>query len=109
MTKVKLQVRQTSVLFFVDIARFQKISNGFVNAVNIALDDVSERVDSLDTLFETIGTTFSHIIRLSTTVTQSKGPSQRLIGEYVDKLHKKFDLVAECVVMAENPDCLNPT
>ena len=80
-----------------------------MDAANISLDDVSERVDSLDTLFEMIGSTFSHIIRLSTTVTQSKGPSQRLLGEYVDKIHKKFDLVAESVVMAENPDCLNPT
>lgn len=74
----------------------------FVQALNLALEDVGVSTSEHDALFEIIEDSFSHIIRLSSSVTQGKGPAQSLLSNYVDNLHKKLMAVAEVNVMADD-------
>jgi hypothetical protein len=51
------------------------------------IEDVGTSVEELDTLLQTISDSFAHVIRLSNSVTQIKGPASKLLGNYVDLLH----------------------
>ena len=70
---------------------FTKLSNKFVEALSLALDDIGTSVEDHEHLFDLIEESFIHIVRLSSTVTQGKGPASKLIGVYVDSLHKKLE------------------
>lgn len=78
-----------------------------MQALTSALDDVGASMSEHETLFEIIEDSFTNIFRLSSTVTQGKGPCQDLLSNYVDNLHKKLKAVAEAIVMAE--DVVVPT
>ena len=98
---------QRSDLFNVDLSNFAQIGSAFVNTLNLALDDVGVSVSEHEMLFNIIEDSFYHILRLSSTVTQIKGPAHSLLSHYVENLHKKLKGVAEAIVMAD--DVVNPT
>lgn len=75
----------------------------------MAIEDVGVSVEEHDTLFEIIQNSFANIIRLSSTVTQAKGPVSDLLRGYVDHLHKKLEQVAESIILAQDPDIVTPT
>lgn len=57
----------------------------------MALEDVGASVEEAEALLDIIEDSFAHIIRLSSSVTQIKGPASQLLGNYVEKLHKKLE------------------
>ena len=91
------------------MSSYAKIGGDFVQRLQIALDDVDNKAECVESLIDTLKESFVHILRLASTIAQSKGPVSDLLSKYVDNLHKKLEKVSENIVMAEDPDCVNPT
>lgn len=68
----------------------------------LALEDQNPTVANADQLFEHVADSFAHILRLSSTVTQGKGPVSTLLRDYVDSLHKKIEQLAEATLLAQD-------
>jgi hypothetical protein len=55
------------------------------------MQDVSPAAKDIESLFDTLEESFNHILRLSASVTQVKGPATQLLKTYVESIHKTID------------------
>ena len=74
-----------------ELEKFDQFSKPFVQALDLIIQDVNPTAKEVEGLFDTLSDSFNHILRLSSSVTQFKGPATYLLINYVESLHKLFD------------------
>jgi hypothetical protein len=86
------------------LTTYTKIGTEFAERLHNALEDIGTSAEQFPVLLTTLKDSFQNILRLASSITQSKGPASDLVGKYIDALHKKMESIAENVAMANDPD-----
>ena len=87
-----------------NLESFNCFNRDFVRALTLSIQDVDSNAKARKSFLDVIRSSFEHILRLSNSITSTRGAVADLSNFYVREVLKKADLIGEAIAQSQDED-----